>query len=120
MGATPLQKAQIEMWQRQVEMSLFMQVGMCFQHSTGYFKDRMTPVAEFGAVAGQTASNYLKILDKRLAISEFIAADTYSIADIIALCAIDFARVIDVRIGAEQTSLQRWYQRVSSRPSATA
>ena len=120
MGTTPLQKAQIEMWQRQVEMGLFMQVGMCFQHSTGYFKDRMTPVAEYGAVAGQAASSYLEILDKRLAESEFIAADTYSIADIIALCAIDFARVIKVKIGEEQKNLQRWYQGVSSRPSATA
>lgn len=120
MGTTPLQKAQIEMWQRQVEMGLFMQVGMCFQHSTGYFKDRMTPVAEYGVVAGQAASNYLEILDKRLAESEFIAADTYSIADIIALCAIDFARVIKVKIGEEQKNLQRWYQGVSSRPSATA
>ncbi len=65
MGETPLEQAKIEMWQRQVEFGLFMQIGMCFQHSTGYFKDRMTPVPEYGTVAGQTAKGYLKLLEKR-------------------------------------------------------
>ena len=63
MGTTPLEKAQIDMWQRQVEFGLFMQIGMCFQHSTGYFKDRMTPVAEYGKVAGQDAIKFLEILN---------------------------------------------------------
>lgn len=120
MGATPLEKAQIEMWQRQVEMSLFMQVGMCFQHSTGYFKDRMTPVPEYGKVAGQIAAKYMWVLDKQLAESEFIAGDSYSIADITALCAIDFARVVKIKVDEKQHHLQRWYDAVSARPSAKA
>ena len=120
MGTTPLQKAQIDMWQRQVEVYLFMQVGMCFQHSTGYFKDRMTPIKEYGEVAGKNALDFLKILEKRLAESEFIAGETFSIADITALCAIDFARVMKLKIADEQQNLQRWYQAVSTRPSAQA
>ena len=39
--ADPVEKATIAMWQRQVEMALLMQIGMCFQHTTGYFKDRL-------------------------------------------------------------------------------
>ncbi len=120
MGSTPLEKAQIEMWQRQVEMSLFMQVGMCFQHTTGYFKDRMTPIADYGKVAGGIASKYLSVLDRQLAESEFIAGENYSIADITALCAIDFARVVKIKMTEEQTNLQRWYEAVSSRSSAKA
>ena len=120
MGVTPLQQAQIEMWQRQVEFGLFMQVGMCFQHTTGYFKDRMTPVPEFGTVAGKTAQGYLKLLERRLSESEFIAGETFSIADITCLCAIDFARVVKITIDEEQTNLQRWYQQINSRPSARA
>jgi glutathione S-transferase len=120
MGTTPLEKAQIDMWQRQVEMYLFMQVGMCFQHSTAYFKDRMTPIKEYGEVAGKNAVDFLKILDQRLGESKFIAGETFSIADITALCAIDFARVVKLKIADEQQNLQRWYQSVSSRPSAKA
>ncbi len=118
MGATPLEKATIAMWQRQVELCLFNQVGMCFQHTTGYFKDRMTPVPEYGKEAGINAAKYLNVLEKRLAESEFIVSDKLSIVDITALCAIDFARVVDIRLSPEQTNLQRWYSEMSARPSA--
>jgi glutathione S-transferase len=120
MGATALEKAQVDMWQRQSEFYLFMQVGMCFQHSTAYFKDRMTPIKAYGEVAGKNALDFLRILDTRLGQSAFIAGDKYSIADITALCAIDFARVVKIRISDEQLNLQRWYQAVSSRASAQA
>lgn len=120
MGTTPLEKAQIDMWQRQVEFGLFMQIGMCFQHSTGYFSDRMTPVAEFGEVSKVNAIKYMSLLDRRLAQSEFIAGNNFSIADITALCAIDFARVVDVRIKDKHHNLAKWYRDVNLRPSAKA
>lgn len=120
MGVTPLEKGVIAMWQRQIEMCLFNQVGMCFQHTTGYFKDRMTPVPEFGKVSGINANKYLSVLDKRLAENEFMAGDKFSIADITALCAIDFGRVVDLRIGEDQVNLQRWYDQINSRPSIKA
>ena len=119
-GSSALEKAQIEMWQRQVEFGLMMQIGMCFQHTTGYFKDRMTPIKEYGVEAGKIAQGYLKQLERRLADSEFVGGDSFSIADITTLCAIDFGRVVDIRINAEQNNLQRWYQQISSRPSARA
>jgi glutathione S-transferase len=120
MGATPLEKAQIAMWQRQVDLCLFMQIGMCFQHTTGYFKDRMTPVKDYGIEAGKNAGKYLNVLNRQLENNAFIAGDTFSIADIIALCSIDFARVINLRISEEQSALQAWYDKVSARPSAKA
>ena len=120
MGETPLEKGVIAMWQRQIEMCLFNQIGMCFQHTTGYFKDRMTPVPEFGRVSGENASQYLKVLDKRLADNEFMAGDKFSIADITGLCAVDFGRVVDIRITDKQINLKRWYEQISGRPSAKA
>ena len=120
LGRDALEKATIDMWHRQVELYFFGQVGMCFQHTTGYFKDRMTPVKEYGEVAGENAKRFLNVLEKRLAESEFIAADRFTIADITALIAIDFARVVNIKISEEQTNLKRWYNAVSSRPSAKA
>lgn len=120
MGTTPLEKVQIDMWQRQAEFGLFMQIGMCFQHSTGYFKDRMTPVAEFGKVAGEEATKFLEIMNDRLSQHTYLAGEKFSIADITAVCAIDFGRVVKLRISPEQTHLQRWYDLVSSRPAARA
>lgn len=120
MGTTPVEKATISMWQRQVEFAFMLQVGMCFQHTTGYFKDRMVPVPEYGKEAGINASKYLNILERRLGVKPFIAGDAFSIADITALCALDFARVVDIRMKEEQTNLARWYETVSSRASAKA
>ncbi|MET1219542.1 MAG: glutathione S-transferase family protein [Glaciecola sp.] len=120
MGRTPLQKGIIMQWQQRAELYLFMQVGMCFQHTTGYFKDRMNPVLEYGKEAGINAQKFLHMLDKHLADNEYLAGDTFSIADITALAAIDFARVVNIRIKHEQTHLQRWYEVVSARPSAQA
>ena len=120
MGTTALEKGIIAMWQRQIEMCLFNQIGMCFQHSTGYFRDRMTPVPEFGKVSGINASQYLNVLNTRLADNEFMAGNSFSIADITGLCAIDFGRVVDVRISDEHTHLQRWYAQINERASTKA
>ncbi|AFT80011.1 glutathione S-transferase [Alteromonas macleodii str. 'Black Sea 11'] len=120
MGTTPIEKATISMWQRQVEFAFMMQVGMCFQHTTGYFKDRMTPVPEFGKEAGINAAKYLNILERRLGEKEFIAGNAFSIADITALCAMDFARVVKIRMTDEHVNLARWYEAVSNRASAKA
>jgi len=119
-GETPLQKAQIAMWSRQVEFYLFMQIGMCFQHTTGYFKDRMNPIKEYGVEAGINASKFLNVLNRQLEKSQFVAGDVFSIADITTMCSIDFGRVVDVRMKEEHTALQEWYKRVSGRPSAKA
>ena len=120
LGRTPLEKATIDMWHRQVDLYFFGQVGMCFQHSTGYFKDRMTPVKEYGAVAGKNALNFLDVLEKRLGESEFVAGDRFTIADITTMCTVDFARVVGIKVTEKQPNIQRWYQVVSSRPSAKA
>lgn len=119
-GETALEKGQIMMWQRQVEFCLFMQVGMCFQHSTGYFKDRMTPVPEFGKEAGINAVKFLRVLEQRLSASQYIAGEKFSIADITTLCAIDFARVVHIKLCDKHPHLQRWYQEVNARPSSQA
>jgi len=119
-GSTPLEKGTIAMWQRQIEMCLFNQIGMCFQHTTGYFKDRMTPVPEFGKVSGINAQKYLNVLERQITKHPFMAGNSFSIADITAMCAIDFGRVVDVRMDESHVNLAKWYDKVSSRPSAKA
>jgi glutathione S-transferase len=119
-GNSALEKAQIDMWQRFVEQHLFSNVGMCFQHTTGYFKDRMNPIKEYGIDAGKNAQTFLNVLNDRLANTLYVAGEQFSVADITALCAIDFARVVKIRISEQQRHLNRWYALVNSRPSSQA
>lgn len=120
MGRTALEKAQVEMWQRRIEFHLLLPVSMCFVHTTGYFKDRMKPIAEWGDISGQNAETYFEELNEHFSQSNYLVDDYFSIADITLLCSIDFARVVKIRINEEHTHLLDWYARVSARSSASA
>lgn len=120
MGKNALEKAQIEMWQRWIEFYFLVPTGMCFQHSSGYFKDRMTPIKEWGDECGKQVKGFMKHLNRHLENNQFLLGDTFSIADITALCTMDFNRVNRISIADDQTHLKRWYKDVSSRPSAKA
>jgi glutathione S-transferase len=56
-------------------------------------------------------------LNDRLAGSDFIATERFSIADITAVVAVDFARVVKVKPGEQQPHLQRWRAAMARRPS---
>ena len=60
----------------------------------------------------------MKNLNARLANQKYIAGDNYSIADITALCAIDFAKLLEIELPEDYEHARRWYADVSSRPSA--
>ena len=66
------------------------------------------------------ALEILGFMDRELAGRPYIAGDAYSIADITALVAVDFMKPARIQRPPELTNLQRWYQEVSSRPSAKA
>lgn len=120
LGTTPLQKAQVEMWQRRVEFHFLLPVGMCFQHSTGYFKDRMTPIPAWGEESGKNAVAFLEVLEQHLTDNTYLCGEYFSAADITLLCSIDFARVVKIKLQDSHPNLKRWYQLVSSRDSAKA
>jgi len=120
MGTDARDQAVVEMWQRRMELELFRYVTGCFQNTHDFFKGRIEQIPAFGEVCRKTARARLAWLDRDLANRPFIAGDRYTIADITALCALDFGRVVDIRIAPEQKNLLRWYESVSSRPSAKA
>ena len=64
---------------------------------------------------------FYESLDAYLADNEFVAGDSFSIADITALCTIDFAAgAARVPIPESCTNVLRWHESVSSRDSAKA
>ncbi len=119
LGETAAEQAVIEQWLRWIEFYFFMPTGMCFQHSTGYFKDRMTPYPEWGAECGKQVAQYFAFLDQQLADKSYICGEKFSAADINAFTTVAFARVVNIRIQPEQQHLQAWYDRIKARPSAS-
>jgi len=75
-------------------------------------------VAEFAEVSAENADKQIHKLNKHLAGSKYIVGDEFSVADITALCAIDFAKVIKRRIDEEKhPHLARWHKFVCERKS---
>ena len=65
-------------------------------------------------------ARFFKKFDEQLAKNEFVAGSRYTVADVTALCAVDFAKWSDVDIPADCPNLRRWHTQVSARPSAKA
>jgi len=120
LGTTALEKAHIEQWLRWIDFYFMMPTGMAFQHTTGFFKDRMTPYPEWGEECKRQAARFFDFLDRSLSDSRYLCGDEFTAADINALCALDFNKAIQQRITAEQQNLRAWHERLYERPSVSA
>jgi glutathione S-transferase len=113
-------RAEVEMWNRRMELNLLSNTAGAFRNTHDFFKGRIPQVPEYGEVCKEAAIKQLAFLDGVLADREFIAGDQYSIADITAVVGIDFGRVTGIKIADDQKNLARWHEAISSRPSAKA
>jgi glutathione S-transferase len=120
MGVDAVDRAVVEMWNRRMEFEILQTIAGVFRHTHEFFKGRVNQVPEFGEACRAAAPGKLEWLDRELADRSFIAGPRFTIADITALCAIDFGRVSEIKIQPESKNLSRWYEAVSSRPSAKA
>jgi glutathione S-transferase len=77
---------------------------------------------EFGASQGEKMRTTARWLDGVLAQQEYVAGGRFTIADITAFCALEFARGrMKFRPGEEwMRNLQAWRDRIADRPSAQA
>ena len=120
-GKGALGRAKVEMWNRRMELGLFLSVTQAFRHLHPAMAQLEVPqVAAWGEANKPRAMDIIGFMDRELASRPFIAGDEYSVADITALVAVDFMRPARIQRPAELKNLERWYQDVSARPSAKA
>ncbi len=120
-GRDPRELAVIEMWTRRCEFYLANPIMLSVRHShpalAALEAVQIPQLAEYNRVA---AEKFMKTLDRRLADHEFLAADRFTIADVVAVVGLDFARLIKYRPPEELTHLARWLAECRARPAATA
>ena len=118
MGKTPLEKAQIEMWQRRAEINFLLPVAFSFRHlHPGAGKIEPVQIAEWGEINQGRAARFMGILDRELASRDYIAGDRFTIADITAFVACQFMKPARISMDAAHGSLKAWFERVGARPS---
>ena len=97
-GAGARESAVVEMWQRQIENDLLVPVMQTFRHTNPKMAVLESPqVPAWGEINRGRVEAMLDRLDQRLAGAPLPA--TFSIADITALCTVDFMRVAALRSG---------------------
>ena len=126
-GRDARETALVEMWQHHCEIDGLLATQDAFRNSVERLKGRALPgaadveqIPELAERGRGRVERFFAELDKRLAGNEFIVGEHFSIADITAFVAVDFAGWIKLELRAEQTNARRWYDAVNSRSSAQA
>jgi glutathione S-transferase len=119
-GQDAWERAQVEMWNRHAEFELLFPIVQTFRNVHAFWQGRIKQAPDFGAIMKEVALDRFDWLDHELGLRPYLAGPRFTVADITALCAIDFGRISDIRISPEQPNLKRWYEAVRSRPSAKA
>ena len=121
MGASFEDRAFIEMADRRMEFYLFGGIANCIRHThPGLAPLEQPQFPEFGRSQGEKVREVARWLEEELATRPFVAGERFTIADITAFCAIEFARgLMKFRPVAEGLdNLQAWRDRIAARPSA--
>ncbi|WP_439471772.1 glutathione S-transferase family protein [Brevundimonas sp.] len=120
-GRDAAEQAVIEMWTRRCEFYLANPIMLNVRHShpalAALEATQLPQVAEYNKLS---AEKFMRTLDRRLADHEFIASDRFTIADVVAVVGLDFARLIKYRPPEEFAHLARWLEASRARPAAKA
>jgi glutathione S-transferase len=116
-GRTPEETAVIEMWTRRAEMMLATPLMLLVRHTHPALAVLENQSAEIAQSNRTAAERSLKLFERALAETRFIAGDRITIADIVAFISFDFARMVRFAIPEEYPHLVRWAGEMRERPA---
>lgn len=124
LGVTPADKAEIASWNWRVEFEGLMAIAEALRNSVPAMANRALPgpvdypqIPELAQRGVARVQQFFATLNEHLAGREFIAAGQFSVADITAVVAVDFARVVKLRPGEAHPELLRWRAAMAQRPA---
>jgi glutathione S-transferase len=121
LGRDAWERAWIEQWNRHAELELLLPVAQTFRNTHAFWKGKIPQSPDFGAASKDLALERMRWFERELADRPYLAGERFTVADITAVCALDFGKVSDIRIdAAAMPNLARWHARVSERPSFKA
>ncbi len=125
MGTTPDEKANVMMWTAIAEQQGGMPIAEALRNSHPAMKNRALPgpldlaqIPELAERGLKRAEAFFDTLEARLGESDYLATNSFTLADITAYVFVDFARVIRLRIPEACPKTQAWFDKISARPSA--
>jgi glutathione S-transferase len=120
-GHGALAAAQVEMWNRRIELHFLFPVSHVFRNTHPAMKEMEVPQVQAWAEANKPRiAEFMTILDRQLEGRPFVAGDQFTVADITGLVTVDFLKPAKLAVPEELKNLRRWHVDVSARPSAAA
>ena len=124
LGSTPQEKSEIASWHWRIEFEGLLAIAEALRNSAPAMANRALPgpvdypqIPELAQRGLARVQQFFVTLNERLAGRDFIAADRFSLADITAVVAVDFARVVRLKPDPQHPHLQRWRAAMAQRPS---
>ena len=120
LGVGALEIAKVDMWIRRMEQQISNPIGDIFMHTSEFYRSRITQVPAYAEWSREKVMKSFAWLDGVLSGRPFIAGANYTVADIVAQCALVLGKAVGVRVPPEHAHLARWFAEVSARPTARA
>jgi glutathione S-transferase len=124
LGVTAIDKAEIASMNWRMEFEGLLAIAEAMRNSAPAMANRALPgpvdyaqIPELATRGLQRVQHFMNMLDAHLAGREFIAANQLSIADITAVVAVDFARVVRIKPSEQHVNLLRWRAALALRPA---
>lgn len=126
LGVTALEKAEVASWNWRAEFDGLLAVAEAFRNGSPAMAQRALPgpqdypqIPELAQRGLARVHAFFATLEARLHGRRFLATERFSVADITAAVAVDFARVVKIRPGEQHPNLLRWRADLAQRPSMT-
>jgi glutathione S-transferase len=124
LGTTPLEKAEIASWNWRVEFEGLLAIAEAMRNTAPAMANRAlagpanyAQIPELGRRGLERLQRFLVVLNERLDGRDYVAAGRFSVADITAVVAVDFARVVKVKPGEQHPHVLRWRAKMGERPA---
>jgi len=124
LGLTAAEKAEVASWNWRIEFEGLMAIAEALRNSVPAMANRALPgpvdypqIPELAQRGLARLQQFFATLNQRLEGRDFIATPRFSVADITAVVAVDFARIVKVRPDERHPHLQRWRAAMAARPS---
>lgn len=124
MGRTPAEKAEIASWNWRIEFEGLMPIAEALRNSSPGMVNRALPgpvnyaqIPELAQRGVARLQNFFNTLDAQLAGRSTVVASGFSLCDITAAVAVDFARIVRVKPGEQHANLRRWREAMAQRPA---
>ena len=124
LGTTPVEKAQVASWNSKIEGECFMAIAEMLRNTAKGMVGRALPgpndyaqIPELAARGRERLLHFLDRFEAHMTGREWVATESFSLADITAGVALDFAGWVKVDVNAGRPAIAALRERLAARPS---